>query len=310
MTLDDAAAGRSRVIPTGPSIEAWRAMSLEAREAFLLDVCAALSDPRDLMTEGRPHKKAKSRAVDLLGLHFKAMRREVYLAEEMAVVYPGEESFSPDVLAVVDVPQIEDDERMAWVVADEGRGLDVVLEVLHRGDRNKDLVRNVERYAHLGIPEYFVYDRAQQRIHGFRLAAAGARRYQRIVPQAGRHSSLVLGVDLAVQEGSLRFFQGMAELFGTENLIDRLASMVGRLEATAETATATADKATAMAGVEAAKAAAALDGLRAGARSAFETRFGGMTAAMQQQVERCADSVTLTGWLLDVLSATRAPSFT
>lgn len=304
------------MIPTGPSVEAWRAMSLEAREAFLLEVCAALSDPRELMTEGRPHKKAKSRAVDLLGLHFKAMRREVYLAEEMAVVYPGEESFSPDVLAVVDVPQTEDDERMAWVVADEGRGLDVVLEVLHRGDRNKDLVRNVERYARLGIPEYFVYDRAQQRIHGFRLAGAGGRRYQRIVPQAGRHSSLVLGVDLAVQEGSLRFFQGMAELFGTENLIDRLTNMIGRLEATAEKASATAEKATvtaaeatAAAGVEAAKAEAALDGLRVGVQSAFEARFGAMPAEMQQQVARCAEAATLTRWLLEVLAATSVPRF-
>jgi Uma2 family endonuclease len=72
------------------------------------------------------------------------------------------------VLAVLDVPQPEDDERMAWVVADEGKGLDLVLEVLHHADRNKDLVENVERYARLGIPEYFVYDRARQRIHGHR----------------------------------------------------------------------------------------------------------------------------------------------
>src|SRR5262245_36984624 len=43
---------------------------------------------------------------------------------------------------------------LAWVVAEEGKGLDFVLEVLHKGDRNKDLVENVERYAQLGIPEY------------------------------------------------------------------------------------------------------------------------------------------------------------
>jgi hypothetical protein len=227
------------------------------------------------------------------------MRRDVYLAEEMAVVYPGEESFSPDVLAVVDVPQIEDDERMAWVVADEGRGLDVVLEVLHRGDRHKDLARNVDRHARLGIPEYFVYDRAQQRVQGFRLTAPGARRYQRIVPQAGRHSSLVLGVDLAVQDGSLRFFQGMAELFGSENLIDRLSSMVGRLEATAESASAAAES-------EAARAEAALSGLRTGVQAAFEARFGVMPTELRQWVSGCADPATLSRWLLEALSATSA----
>lgn len=285
-----------RTIPTGPTLEAWRAMSPAARHAFLLEVLDSLSDPRDLMTEGRPHKKAKTRALDLLGLHFKAMGRVVYLAEEMAVVYPGEVSFSPDVLAVVDVPQPDDDERLAWVVADEGRGLDVVLEVLHHGDRNKDLVRNVERYARLGIPEYFVYDRAQQRIHGFRLVAPGARRYQRIVPQAGRYSSVVLGLDLAVQEGTLRFFQGMAELFGTDNLIERLTGMVGSLEAKAEAEASRAEH-------EAAKADAAIAGLRAGVLASFEARFGECPEDLRRRVAACEDPATLQRWLLATLTA-------
>ena len=86
---------------------------------------------------------------------------------------------------VLDVVEPEDDQRLAWVVADEGKGIDLALEVLHRGDRKKDLVRNVERYAALGIAEYFVYDRAEQRIHAFRLPPTGARRYQRVVPQGG-----------------------------------------------------------------------------------------------------------------------------
>jgi len=167
----------------------------------------------------------------------------------MAVVYPGEEVFSPDLLAVLDVPQPEDDPRMAWVVADEGKGLDWVLEVLHRGDRNKDLVDNVERYAHLGIPEYFIYDRACQQIHGYRLAGAhlagAAQRYQRIVPQSGRYSSSVLGLDMAIQGGTLRFFHGMAELFGSADLIGRLTGMVEELEAKAEQASAKAEQASA-----------------------------------------------------------------
>ncbi len=43
---------------------------------------------------------------------------------------------------------------------------------------------NVERYARLGIPEYFVYDRKRQDLRGYRLPSPEARRYQRIVPQA------------------------------------------------------------------------------------------------------------------------------
>ncbi len=241
-------------IPVGPSLEAWAAMSPEAREAFLVRVLDALSDPRDAMSEGRPHKQAKVRAMDFLGLHFKAMGRVVYLAEEMAVVYPGEESFSPDVFAVCDVPQPEDDPRLAWVVADEGRGPDVVLEVLHHGDRQKDLVRNVERYARLGIPEYFVYDRAHQRIRGWALPGPDARRYQAIIPQAGRYPSRILGVDLAVQDGRLSFFQGMAELFGRDNLIERLGSMMSSLESKAAADEARAEQEAARAEQEAARA--------------------------------------------------------
>src|SRR5205807_606247 len=112
-----------------------------------------------------PHKQAKGEVVDTLSLHFGSTGRVIYLAEDMAVLYPGEEAFSPDVLAVLDVPQQDDDPRMAWVVTEERRGLDLALEVLHRGNRDKDLVGNVDRYARLGIPEYFVYDRMRQQLH-------------------------------------------------------------------------------------------------------------------------------------------------
>jgi hypothetical protein len=146
-------------VPIGPTAEAWRAMTPAARERFLVEVNDALSDPRDTMTEGRQHKQAKARIVELLGLHFRAMGRVVHVAEEMSVVYPGEPAFSPDVLAVLDVPQPEDDPRLSWVVVDEGKGIDLAFEVLHHGDRTKDLVRNVAWYARLGIPESSPADR-------------------------------------------------------------------------------------------------------------------------------------------------------
>ena len=295
-----------RAIPVGPSVEEWRAMTSAERESFLVKVLDALSDPRDAMTEGRPHKKAKTRTIDLLGLHFKAMGRVVYLAEEMAVMYPGEETFSPDVLAVLDVQQPEDDERMAWVVADEGKGLDLALEVLHHGNRNKDLVENVERYAHLGIPEYFVYDRARQQIHGYRLAATGARRYQRIVPQSGRYTSKVLGLDLAIQGGTLRFFQGMAELFGSADLIGRLTGMVEDLEAKADEAEAKVEQAEAKAEQAATKAEQALTGLRAGVLGALGARSISCTDEERARVMSCDEPATLQRWLLRALTAVSA----
>jgi Uma2 family endonuclease len=218
-------------LPTVPSVEAWRAMTPDDRLAFQIRVLDALSDPVAAMSEGRPHKKVKSRALDALNLHFRTTGQVVYLAEEMAVLYPGEKPFTPDLLAVLDVEEPEDDERMSWVVADEGKGLDLVIEVLHKGDRDKDLVENVDRYARLGIPEYFVYDRARQQIHGYRLSAPGPARYQRIVPQLGHYRSIVLGLDLAILDDTLRFLVGEAQLPGSDELIRRLQGMMVSLEA-------------------------------------------------------------------------------
>lgn len=274
-------------------------MSPAERTRFLEEVLDALSDPRAAMSEGRPHKKAKTRALDLLGLHFGVTGLVVYLAEEMAVAYPGEEIFTPDVLAVVGVAETEDDERMAWVVADENKGLDLVLEVLHHGDRRKDLVENVERYARLGIPEYFVYDRAQQRIRGYRLPASGAKRYQPIVPQGGRYSSTVLGIDLAIEEGTLRFFHGMAELFGSADLIRRLSGMVRERETKADQAEAKADQAEA-------RAEQAIAGLHVGILAALEARGLVVIDELRARVLGCDDPLTLQQWLLRALSATSA----
>ena len=281
-----------------PTAEEWRALAPAEREQFLVRVLDALSDPVAAMSEGRPHKKAKTRALDRLGLHFSAVGRAVYLAEEMAVVYPGEAAFTPDVLAVVDVVEPEDDQRMAWVVADEGKGVDLVLEVLHHGDRNKDLVENVERYAGLGIAEYFVYDRARQRIHGFRLPPAGPRRYQHIIPQVGRYASVVLGLDLAVTGGNLRFFLGEAELPGTADLLGRLHGMVEELNAKADRDDAEIAQATARADQATARADQATAALRATLIAVLETRGIACPDEARARIASCEDPVILQRWIL------------
>lgn len=259
-------------------------MSAEARRRCVLQILDALSDPKITMAEGQPHRKAKGRAIDMLGLHFGAIGRTIYLAEELAVLYPGEVAFVPDILAVVDVPQPEDDQRMAWVVVEEGRGLDMVLEVLDQGDRKKDLVDNVDRYARLGIPEYFIYDRARGKVHGYRLPSADARRYQPIVPQFGRYKSTVLGLDLAVAEGRLQFFHGMAELFGSTDLIGRLRGMVDSLEAKAKQAEQEVEQATAS--------------LRAALLSFVAARGMSCTDEDRRRIESCTNLATLQRWLL------------
>lgn len=264
-------------------------MSAADRQRFLEETIDALSDPRLTMGDGRPHHNAKRRATDRLRRHFDAIHRVIYLAEELNVLYPGERGFCPDIFAVLDVPEPEDDTRLGWVVADEGRGIDLVIEVMYNGDRKKDLVENVERYARLGIPEYFIYDRLKQDLRGYRLPTPDARRYQRIVPQGGRHASGVLGLDLAIEDGKLEFFYGMAAIFGTDDLIGRLKGMMQSLEAKAEEARVELDKARA--------------GLQNGILALLAARGLALTEDDRDRIHACIETETLQRWLVRAATA-------
>jgi Uma2 family endonuclease len=278
-------------------VEEWRALTPAERLRLQVEFNAALSASADVMGEGRPHKKAKSSAIDALGLHFRTIGRTVYLAEELTVLYPGEKPFEPDILAVLDVAQPENDERMAWVVADEGKGPDLVIEVLHRGDRDKDLVENVERYARLGIAEYFVYDRLRQQIHGYRLVSPGAARYQRILPQLGHYRSGVLGLDLAILDDNLRFLSGEATLPVSADLIGRLQGMMENLGTKAQEAREQAEQARAQAEQDRAQAEQALQGLREGLLAILDVRGISCSDEAQARIESCAEPATLRRWL-------------
>lgn len=212
--------------PRSPSLEQWERMPPEERARVVAMLPAEV--PLDLLpNEGDPHRKAKRRALDALDGFFQRTGRRIYLSSELAVYYPSEARFSPDLLAVTDV---EPHERMSWVVVNEGKGLDFVLEVHVAGKREKDEKTNVERYARLGIREYFYFDRADLRLVGYRLpmtaSGAPAHIYQRIVPQAGRLPSEVLHLDLALEGTRLRFFAGNAPLEDADEMIARLGSML------------------------------------------------------------------------------------
>ncbi|HEX5752630.1 MAG TPA: Uma2 family endonuclease [Archangium sp.] len=168
--------------------------------------------------EGDAHFNAKVRIRQVLGGFFTRTGRKVYLACELPVYYPGERMFAPDVIAVMGV---ETHERMSWVVSAEGKGLDFALEIHVAGDRRKDLERNVERFARLGIREYFLFDRGRLRLTGWRLSA-GRRRYRAALPQQGRFASEVLGLDLRVEGERLRFLRDGVPLLEADEMIASL----------------------------------------------------------------------------------------
>ena len=279
-------------------------MTPDERLRLQVEINAAVAGPADLMGEGQPHRKAKSRALDALGLYFRTIGRAIYLAEELTVLYPGEKPFCPDILAVLDVETTEDDERMSWVVVDEAKGPDLVIEVLHRGDRDKDLVENVERYARLGIAEYFVYDRGLQKVHGYRLTAPGASRYQRILPQHGHFHSAVLGLDLAIIEKNLRFLAGSATLPLSADLIRRLEGMMENLETKADQAQAQADQAKTQADQAKTQADEAMEGLKEALLTILDLRAIPCSDAAHARIASTSDPATLRRWLLQARTAT------
>jgi len=207
--------------PRAPSEEIWARMSLDERRS-VVDMLPAEVPLGIFQPEGDPHRTSKSRALDALDSFFRKMGRRVYLSNDLAVYYPNEPMFAPDLFAVVDV---EIHERMKWVVSDEGKGLDFVLEVHVAGDRKKDFEQNVERYARLGIPEYFIYDFPHKSIRGYRLPPGG-RVYKPILPQVGRWSSQVLGLEILLEGKKLRFYAGEMPLLEADELVMRLDKML------------------------------------------------------------------------------------
>src|SRR5215475_1503898 len=208
--------------PMAPSQEVWDALSAEERDRVILELPNEVTDAEIAMPEGDRHYQAKSRALDALRGYYARQRRRIYLAAELPIYYPAEPRFAPDLLAVLDV---EDHLRDKWVVSAEGKGLDWVMEVHVGGDRKKDAERNVTRYARLGIPEYFLYDRARNQLAAYRLASPDARVYTPIVPNHGLYESRMLGLEIQVDEDRLRFYAGTALLLESEELIARVQAM-------------------------------------------------------------------------------------
>ena len=209
--------------PRAPSQAAWDAMSPDDRDRVVASLPASPDPLRSALPEGDRHRKAKTKATDALDRYFGRAGRRIYVSSELATYYPGEAVFAPDVLAVTDV---DPGSRSSWIVNREGRGLDFVLEVTDKGRSTKDTVDNVDRYARLGIGEYFVLDLARNRLLGYRLPAPGARAYTRLVPQRGVVASAVLGLGLALEDDRVRFYLDGASLPEAEELIARLDRMV------------------------------------------------------------------------------------
>ena len=219
-------------------------MSVEQQDAAVDEILTILDSMQEAMAEGTRHSRPKTRALTTLSDFFERARRRIFLASELAVFYPGEEVFAPDILAVLDTDP--DKEVESWLVAREGRGIDFVLELRNLGRKHKDTVENVREYARLGIQEYFTFDVRKKVLRGFHLSGA-SKVYVPLLGQGGRIPSAVLGLDLAIVDGRLRFFNDTAQVLDSGELVGMLERMVSerdlRLEDAEDRAAKEADRA-------------------------------------------------------------------
>jgi Uma2 family endonuclease len=157
--------------------------------------------------ESLRHRKQMNLLIETLELHWKD-RADGFVSGNMFVYFSLDQLKDrhfrgPDFFAVLGVPKRE---RKSWVVWEENKGPDVVIELLSASTAKVDKGEKKRVYQdELRVPEYFWYDPFSSELAGFRLMEG---RYRSLKPdREGRLKSTVLGLWLQRWEGG---FQGIS----------------------------------------------------------------------------------------------------
>lgn len=189
---------------------------------------------------------------------------------------------SPDVFVV---PGIGNHRRENYLLWEEGRGLDLVIELTSRSTMMEDIEEKYNLYVEkLAVKEYFLFDPREEYLkpsfQGYRRFGSG---FRTIKPVAGRFTSKVLGLQLERDGDQLRFRDPRSgQRVPTPS--ERIAAEAARAAAEAERAAAEAERAAAeaeRAAVEAARAAAEAD--RANRAEAEVERLRQQLAQLQRR---------------------------
>ena len=149
-------------------------------------------------------------AVGALRSHFQD-RDDVYVVGDLMLYYEEDDltaSAAPDVFVVFGVPNHR---RHTYLLWQEGKAPDFVLEVTSRSTRQVDQGKKWDLYARLGIPEYWQYDPTgdylEPPVQGFTLSGGQygeALALERVGTVWSAYSA-VLGLNLRLDDGVLRF---------------------------------------------------------------------------------------------------------
>jgi Uma2 family endonuclease len=149
-------------------------------------------------------------AVHPLGIYF-ADEPQAFVAANMFVYYERgnrHAHVSPDVFVVLGVPKNRTPERRRYLLWEEGKGPDLVIEFTSESTREEDIDDKMAIYQDtLRVPEYFLFDPFEEYLHpplqGYRLVGT---HYQVIEPFNGRLPSEVLQLHLEACGELLRFY--------------------------------------------------------------------------------------------------------
>ena len=158
------------------------------------------------------HRRILTRTLGVLDTHF-AERPEVYVSGDILMYYvegDPRKSVAPDVLVTFGMGKKN---RRTYLVWEEGKVPDFVMEFSSKGTYRNDLGSKMELYASLGIQDYFLYDAEgvylSSPIMGFTLVEGS---YVPISagPDGGLHSA-ALGLDFYVGDVGLGIYDPVAD---------------------------------------------------------------------------------------------------
>ena len=163
------------------------------------------------MAESDFQRKPLTYAINALGLYFQD-RPDVYVSGDLFIYYEQgnpEAVVAPDVFVVFGAPKRD---RSTYLLWNEPKAPDFVLEITSRSTRSKDQGPKRGTYAFLGVREYVQYDPTQDYLtpplQGGRLVGNSYTPMPLATLPDGTlvlHSE-VLGLDLRLENGALRFF--------------------------------------------------------------------------------------------------------
>jgi putative restriction endonuclease len=160
------------------------------------------------MAESDETRELMVECIGTLEDHF-AAAPDVYVSGNLLVYYERgnpKASVAPDVLVARGVGKHRRRTYQTWV---EGKMPDLVIEIASETTWQRDMLFKSMLYFSLGVREYFLFDSTASRFDGGPLLGLmrDALAFRAIEPdERGRVPSEVLGLELAAEEGHLRFY--------------------------------------------------------------------------------------------------------